>query len=356
MIPLYKPHMPELPELDSILHSGQLASGEYTKKYEEMLSAFIGVGKGLVFTTNSFEMSISVACSLLGIHAGDEVIASPMACLGSTQPYAVKEIQVRWADIDPATGTLCPDSVRANISSKTKAIVHNHFCGFPGYVDEINAIGCEYGIPVIDDGIECFGSEYKGKKAGNWGTDITVFSFSMVRFPNTIDGGAIIVKNKDLQAKTALIRDCGIDRSIFRDANGEISPACDIKLRGYSATMSNVNAYIGIRQMEEAESVLEKQRKQAKSWDSIFVERPEKVITRNEVYPNYWVYGVLSENKTDFISEFREKGYYASGVHINNNIYSLFNDHRDLKGVNEFYSKFVALPCGWWMEEKNKLL
>lgn len=173
MIPLYKPHMPELPELDDILHSGQLAYGIYAKQFEKALSDFIGIDS--IWTTNSFNMSIEVAISLLDICPNDEIIASPMACLASTQPYAVHGITVNWADIDPLTGTLDPDSVRNNISKKTKAIVHNHFCGYLGYVDEINAIGKEYGIPIIDDGIEAFGSEYKGNKLGNCGTDLTIF-------------------------------------------------------------------------------------------------------------------------------------------------------------------------------------
>lgn len=353
MIPLYKPHMPNLPELDNILHSGKLAYGEYTKKFENLIGEYIGVETEAVLATNSFNMGIAVATSLLDVHSGDEVIASPMACLASTQPFAAHEIVVHWADVDPATGTLCPDSVRKNITAKTKAIVHNHFCGYPGYVDEINEIGKKFGIPIIDDGIECFGSEYKGKKAGNWGTDITIFSFNAVRFPNTIDGGALVISNKELQKKAVLIRDCGIDRTRFRDDLGEINPNCDITLRGHSATMSNVNAYIGIKQMEVAEDVISRQRIQANRWKKYFEIRTEKVIDRKEILPNYWVFGILGNDKRNLIEEFRNQGWYASGVHINNNIYSLFKDNRELRGVNEFYSSFVALPCGWWIGDEN---
>ena len=124
---------------------------------------------------------------------------------------------------------------------------HNHFCGYPGFIDEINVIGKEYGISVIDDCIEAFGSEYKGRKLGNCGTDITIFSFNAVRIPNTIDGGAIIIHNKDLLKQAVLIRDCGIDRSIFRDELGEISPLCDITVTGNGNTHisdSGVRVYV----------------------------------------------------------------------------------------------------------------
>lgn len=353
MIPLYKPHIPELPELDMILHSGALAYGEYSRKFERNLSEFIG-GEKRVLVTNSFNMAIAVATSLLDIKAGDEVIASPMACLASTQPFAASGINVRWADVNPFTGTLCPDSVRKRITSSTKAIIHNHFCGYPGYIDEINAIGREFGIPVIDDGIEAFGSEYKGNRIGNCDTDFTIFSFNAVRIPNTIDGGAIVVKDEALLKKAEMIRDCGIDRSIFRDDIGEISPMCDITLTGHSATMSNVNAYIGSCQMKCMDNILETQKKQADIWKRELQERTDiEIMGRADINPNYWVFGVLAEDKRKTILEFRDMGWYASGVHINNNIYSIFGKQDVLPGVEDFYSHFVALPCGWWVQEEN---
>ncbi len=351
MIPLYKPHMPPLPELDDILHSGQLAYGKYAKAFERSLERFFGED-AYVLAANSFHMAISVAISLLEIHPSDEVIASPMACLASTQPFASQGIKVRWADIDPYTGTLNPDSVRKKIHVNTKAIIHNHFCGYPGYIDEINAIGKEYGIPVIDDGIECFGSEYKGRKIGNCGTDITIFSFNAVRIPNTVDGGAIIIKDPKLYRKAELIRDCGIDRKNFRDDLGEINAECDITLTGYSATMSDVNAYIGLQQMGSIKRILKAQRQQAAVWKKELEEKEDiKILQRREINPNYWVFGILAPDKRKCIQDYREKGWYASGVHLNNNVYSVFGKEETLPGVQEFYKHFVALPCGWWIGE-----
>ncbi len=351
MIPLYKPYMPEHTELDKILQSGQLAYGEYSKRFEKRIGDYIGNDK--VLATNSFSMAISVAISTLDICADDEIIASPMACLASTQPFATYGIKVNWADVDPQTGTLDPESVKNCIGKKTKAIMHNHFCGYPGYIDEINDIGKEYGIPVIDDGIEAFGSEYKRTQIGNCNTDITVFSFQPVRVPNTIDGGAVVFRDKELYSKAVLVRDCGIDRTVFRDDIGEISPKCDITLKGHSATMSNVNSYIGICQMDHVDGIIEKQRHVASLWKSVLAEQKYiKVLGREEIRPNYWVLGTYVDDKYKRICEFREKGWYASGVHINNNIYSVFGKYRYLKGVEEFKDHFMALPSGWWVGDE----
>jgi dTDP-4-amino-4,6-dideoxygalactose transaminase len=340
--------MPDVPLVDEILHSGQLAYGKYGREFERLLSEYIGVADLIV--TNTFNMAILVSLSTLGIKAGDSVIVSPMACLASTQPLLSMGIRVQWADVAPMTGTLSPDSVKSLMHTSPKAIIHNHFCGHVGFVDEINSIGSEYGVPVIDDCIEAFGSEYKGRRMGNVGTDITIFSFNPVRIPNTLDGGAIIFKDKNLYKKSILIRDAGIDRNRFRDELGEINPDCDIEIPGHSATPLELNCYIGIQQMKQVDKLIVKQRENAEKWNTLLMNldglRP---IKNTAVLPNYWVYGTLAENKRETILKFREKGFYASGVHINNNVYSVFGDQSFLPGVAEFYNHFVALPCGWWV-------
>jgi len=100
MVPLYKPYMPpELPELNVILHSGQLAYGIYGKHFEQKLSSFMGVNQ--LITVNSFNSAILVALLTLNIKPGDEIIASPMACLASNQPFKTMGANVILADVNP---------------------------------------------------------------------------------------------------------------------------------------------------------------------------------------------------------------------------------------------------------------
>jgi len=354
MVSLYKPHMPpKLPELDNILHSGALAYGKWGRKFEKILGDYIGNENVLV--VNSYNAAMLVTLTTLDIQAGDEVIASPMSCLASNQPFATQGIKVIWADIDPSTGTLNPDSLASKISKRTKAIFHNHHCGYPGYIDEINAIGKEHGLPVIDDGIEAFGAEYKGKRVGNLGTDITTFSFETVRMPNCISGGAVVFSNKEQFEKAKIIRDYGVNRNGFRDDLGEINPECDIFLPGYGVKISEINSYIGVKQMESIDDLIGHQRSIADKWkDWIKNEYPDCSILsdRLETNPNYWIFGILVLDKRKRIEEMREKGFYASGVHLNNNLYSVFGDKSELPGVSEFYSKFIALPSGWWVNSE----
>ncbi len=348
MIPLYKPYIPSLlPEIDNILHSGALSYGKWGHEFESKLSSFIGVDN--LLSTSSYATAIQLALTVIDLQQGDEVITSPMSCLASNMPLLTFGLKIVWADVHPNTGTLSPESVESKITSKTKLIFHNHYCGYIGYVDDINAIGRKYGIPVIDDCVEAFGSKYKDNYAGNLGTDVSIFSFQTVRLPNTIDGGAVAFKDKNLYDKALLMRDFGIRRNIFRDQYGEISKDCDIYMKGYGATMSEVNSYIGCCAMDDIDGLLNRQRENAKYWKNNF--GLTKTIERSDIEPNYWIYGILSDDKLNDLLSFRGKDYYASGVHLPNNYYSVFGDMPKLKGVEEFYDKFVALPCGWWMNE-----
>lgn len=349
MIPLFKPYMPqELPEIDSILHSGALAYGKWGHEFEKKIGKYIGNAQ--ILATNSFNAAYQVAVTTLGLQPDDEVIGSPMTCLASNQPFATQHVKVVWADIEPSTGMLDVEDVRKKITPRTKAILMNHFCGYVGYVDEVLTLAKEYGLFVIEDAIEGFGSEYKSKKVGNLGADVTVYSFQTVRLPNTIDGGAVSFKDKALYDKAILIRDYGIDRPHFRDDLKEISPLCDISIPGYGATPSEINSYVGCLQMDIVGELFDKQQQQAGKWSVLLDEKDVKPVSIVvDTKPNYWVYGVLADNKRVFMEEWRNKGYYASGVHLPNTYYSVFGNQPELKGVQEFYSKYVALPCGWWM-------
>lgn len=354
MIPLYKPFIPEqLPELDVILHSGALSYGKWGKLFEAAIKNFIGCEE-MPLVVNSFTAAIQVVLSTLNIKPGDEIIASPQCCLASTQPLVTFGAKVVWADIDPLKGTLDPDDVTKKITPKTRIIWHNHHCGYPGYIDEINDLARLNGIISIDDCIEAFGAEYKGSKLGNVGTDITVFSFQTVRLPNAIDGGGIIFRDQELYCKAVRTRDLGVNRPTFRDSLGEISSNSDVDTFGYGVTANELSSYIGCLQMNEIEALLKQQRSNASFRDE-YSNRTFEDIWSMKIetsLPNYWVYGLFVKDKAKMLQKFRELGYYASGVHLPNSYYSIFGQQDRLNGVEEFYKHFIALPCGWWFNNQ----
>lgn len=338
-----------MPELNGILHSGQLAYGKYSRQFEQSLADYIGIER--VVCTNSFNSAYLVLIRALGLKPGDEVIASPLCCLASSQPFAISGIKLIWADIDPTTGTLDPDSVRKELSPNTKAIVHNHFCGYVGYVNEIRSLASEKGLLLIDDASEAFGSEYNGYKAGKWGSDATIYSFQTVRLPNAIDGGGMSFKCQEHYEKACLLRDYGIDRRHFRDELGEISADCDISLASYGCLPSDVNSYIGLQCLKRTPVLLDRQRNNAEQLSLELSDDLSPLVSLPLTRPNYWIFGGLARDKKVLISEYHRKAEIGiSGVHLPNSFYSLFGKSTKLPGMEEFYEHFVAVPCGWWIE------
>lgn len=351
---LFKISMPSeiTEELIKVLYSGNLTSGEYVKKFEYCVSKYIG-NQNFV-AVNSYSSAASIVWDLIGLDYGDEVIASPMSCLASNQPIIMKKAVIKWTDIDPLVGSLDPTMIRKNITPKTKAILHYHWGGYPGHIDEILEIGREYGIPIVEDAIESFGSEYKGKKIGNTGADYSLFSFQTVRLPNTIDGGGLICKREADYQKAILLRDYGIDRLNFRDYLGEIKSNCDIFLPASGATLNEIGALIGYKSMDVIISLLKKQQENALS-NKLFLEQFKSIqhIGLKNTLPNYWIYTFLSNNRDNLLQEIREIGLYASKVHLRNDYYSVFGKFcPELKGVEKFNDETLSIPCGWWINNK----
>lgn len=250
LVPLYKVYTTELPEVLDIIQSGQYYSGKLVTIFEKKIGVYIGNPN--VLAVSSYNLAWFTSLQVLDLKFGDEIIVSPIACLASIQPLKAYGLSIKWVDVDPRTGTIDPFDLNNKISEKTKAIVHNHYCGYPGHIYEVNKIAKKYGIPVIDDGIEAFGSLYHNSKIGNIGSDITIFSFNSIRFPNTVEGAAIVFRNEDFLRKSRIISDLGVDRRTFRSYLGEINEKSDVNLVGYSAKMSEINAYIGIKQIGRA--------------------------------------------------------------------------------------------------------
>lgn len=334
-------------EINKILFSGQLTSGHNVRLFEKQLQDYIGNPYVLVTGNNNYASIIALALS--GLSKDDEVIASPIACLASNQPVLNFQAKIVWADIDPLTGSLDPDDVIKKITSKTKVILHYHWCGYLGYIDEVNQIGKDYGVVVIDDAIESFGSEYKGKKVGNLGTPITTFSFQTVRLPNSIDGGALAFSDEQTYQSALRMRDFGINRSNFRDSLGEISSKSDIISIGYNAIMNELNAYIGFKNMQKTPELIAKQCVNASFLNNQLIEADFPLQAQPNTKPNYWVYSLFSLNQQEAITKYRNLGLYASKVHLRNDYYSCFGKFNDtLLGAKEFAGKQLSIPSGWW--------
>lgn len=348
MIPLVKTNIADksqlMPALEKVLYSGYVAAGEASLKFEEELRKFIG--NPYLLTLNSGTSALHIALLILNVGPGDEIISTPMTAEPTNTVIAVTGAKVVWADVDPETGLISPSSIREKITSRTKAIMIVHYAGMVCDMDEINKISEEYNIPVIEDAAHAFGSKYKGKYIGT-NSRFTCYSFQAIKQLTTIDGGAIAFTNPEDMEEAKRLRWFGLDRSVPRLEN-------DIKRAGYKYEMNNVNSTIGSVQLKNYPEILKKYVTNGKYYDKELTGTSGVTLVpyyRN-TEPSYWLYTMKVDRRDDFIKMMADNDIVASPLHHRTDTHSVFADSKcELPGMEEFYSNFVHIPCGWWVDE-----
>jgi perosamine synthetase len=356
-IPLYKPFIPKLTNIDLVLNSGKLAYGKYGKELESRLGNYIG--NSLFLVTNNYSNAVLLALLTLGIKKGDKVVISPLICLATSQPISALGAEVVFCDVSLKNGGLDSQMLDDILSSqRISCVVLTHYAGIPADIEEVGKVCKIHGVPVIEDGSDAFGAKYQDKFIGNVGFDVSIFSFSAVRNPNLIDAGGISFHSRNLFERAYLIRDAGINRENFRNSIGEIDLSSDVYLPGISATLDELRSYIGLKQLEVLENLLE-----TNKMNSLEILSRIKKLNLNKKYliedfgvSNGWVLPIKSKHKNKLINLLKDSNITASSVHGNISNYSIYNNSMKMINSDIFLSHFLAIPCGWWIEDLNDFI
>src|SRR5262245_53828949 len=162
-IPLFKVHVPPrellLPRLESVLYSGQIGDGEIVKQFEAEFGRFIGNPRTLAVSSGT--AALHVALLLANAGRGDEVISTPMTAEPTSMAILHTGARLVWADVDPASGNMAPESLLERITPRTRAIVVVHYAGVPVRLREIIDIATRYGVAVIEDAAHALGASYE---------------------------------------------------------------------------------------------------------------------------------------------------------------------------------------------------
>lgn len=333
----------------AVLRSGQIASGPNVEAFRTALATTIG--NPSVVTTSDMSMAIAIALRLIGIGPGDEVIASPFACLSTNSPIALSGAQIRWADVDPATGALDVDDVRRLIGPATKAVVVYHLAGYPCLASELTALCGGAGIALIEDCNNALGATSNGRPVGKDG-DHAIYSFYPNRQVNGVEGGAIASRDPADTARAARLRRFGIDSTRFRGANGEIADNADVTEIGWSGSMSNLNAAVALAQIAALPDRLAATRANARRLERTFAALSGIMpfATLPGADPVYWGLMVRTARRDYLLAELKQAGVLASLLHQRNDRYSgVPAERRALPGVDEIERNVLAIPCGWWL-------
>ncbi len=351
MIPLVKTNLPPpeilMKELENIIYSGYIAEGEEVVKFELLLKKFFSNQNVLTF--NSGTSALHTALILAGVGPGDEVISTVLTAEPTNMAILHTGAKIVWADIDPSTGILSPESVRNRINEKTKAVVVVHYAGIPANIDAFTNIADEYNISVIEDAAHALGAEYKGKMIGNH-SPFVAFSFQAIKHLTTGDGGALIVNRPQDVNKARLIRWFGIDKNIPRDQN-------NITVIGYKYHMNNIAAAIGCIQMQFIEKKLSIHKENGIYFDTHLkgIDGIRLLDYYPDSLPSYWLYTMKVDRRDDFIHRLNDAGISASALHVRNDQHQVFGRSPEpLENADKFCNEYVHIPCGWWVDKHDR--
>lgn len=351
MIPLIKPFIPNrdllMPRLEQILYSGYIAEGEAVAEFEQKLSQLLCNPYSLVL--NSGTAALHIALTLIGVKQGDEVISTALTAEPTNTTIVLTGAKVVFADVDVNTGLISAESIEKNITDKTKAIIVVHYAGMVCDMDRINRISKQYNIPVIEDASHAFMSKYNGEYIGN-NSPYTCFSFQAIKHLTTVDGGLICLKNEKDYNRARKLRWFGLDKKIPRLDS-------DITEAGFKYHMNNVNATIGLVQLEQLEENVLKYIENGRFFDEQLqdVDGITLIPYSPNTSPSYWLYTMKVERREDFIKMMADNGVMVSPLHLRNDRHSVFNaSDAQLPNLDTFYTSFIHIPCGWWLSEEDK--
>lgn len=351
MIPLVKTNMPSrellMPELEKVLYSGYVAQGEQVELFERAFEKFIGSGQSL--SLNSGTAALHIALILAGVKENDEVISTALTAEPTNVSIKMMNAKIRYADIDSKTGQIDPKSIEANINDKTKAILLVDYAGIPVDVKSIHEISINYNLPVIHDCAHSMGAKFEGKNAGEH-FPYTIFSLQAIKHLTTVDGGILQIQNKEQYEKGKIIRWFGLDKNKTRLEN-------NIQYQGYKYHMNNVNAVIGLVQLNNIQTIIDKYIDNGKYFDEQL--KDIKDIELLEYYdnsePSYWLYTMKVERRDDFVKMMADNGVMASELHKRNDWHEYLNDFKQsMPNLDVFYKKMVHIPCGWWVSKGDR--
>jgi perosamine synthetase len=233
------------------------SSGPFVKRFEEQFAAWCGVRFGI--SANSGTSALHLALAALGVGPGDEVIVPSLTIIACANVVVLCGATPVLADVDPETGCISAEAAARCVTARTKAIMPVHLYGFPCNVAALPSRSPAGPIAVVEDAAEAIGTELSGKRAGALGT-VGAFSFFANKVVTTGEGGMAVTDDPDRALRLRRFRDQWFvpERRFFHP---------DI---GFSYRISNVQAALGVAQLERVSELVRARIDVAARYRSLF--------------------------------------------------------------------------------------
>ncbi|MBK9097302.1 MAG: LegC family aminotransferase [bacterium] len=336
--------------------------GKYVNQFEELTAKYTGAKHAVAVVNGT--VALQIALKLAGVSSDEEVITQPLTFVATANAISHCGAKPVFVDVDKDTLGMSPEKLNDWILKKTKhvkttslgetkwrrvnqstghsisAIVPVHTFGHPCRIDEIIEVANKYNIPVIEDAAESLGSTYKEKSTGTFGL-AGILSYNGNKTITTGGGGMIITDDEQFASKARHITTTAKIPHPYEFIHDEVA---------YNFRMPNINAAIGVSQMENIEFIINNKRSTALLYQEFFKDKDVDFISENKFSrANYWLNSILFKD-----NELRNKFLVNSN---SNNVQSrpawrlmtnlkMYSDcvRGDLSNAFELESRLVNLP------------
>ena len=263
----------------SVLKSDFITCGPKVEEMERSLEAYTGAKYAVAVCNGT--AALHCACIAAGIGPGDEVITTPLTFAASANCALYCGATPVFADIDPETYNIDPDSIRAHITPKTKAIIAVDFTGQAVKHKEIRDICEEFHLVFIEDAAHAIATKYDGKQVGSL-ADMTCFSFHPVKTITGGEGGAVTTNNEEYYKKLVLAHTHGIthDEAMMEEAPHEGPWYYEQINLGYNYRITDFQAALIVSQMSKLEMFAKRRKEIVKKYNEAFSNIPELIVQK----------------------------------------------------------------------------
>jgi dTDP-4-amino-4,6-dideoxygalactose transaminase len=360
-IPVFQPYLgPEVYEAAKrALDGGWIAIGQLTYSFEEELSDYLDLtasGRSLL-TLSSGTAALHSACVLAGLGSGDEVICPSFTFAACHQAITATGAELAFCDVEDESFGVDPESVRALIGERTKAIMAVHYAGIPCRIDAIHELAREHGLRVVEDAAHAFGSRSRGRLIGTFG-DLVCFSFGPVKIITSLEGGALVLPSSDDAQHVREIRLLGIDTDRALRTNTRMWDY-DVVRQGWRYHLGSMQASIGLAQLALIEAFIENRRSYCRWYSERFADIPEVTIPATDFSDLamfiYFIRLPDAETREELVAHMAARGIHT-GIHFQAaHEYSLYRSSRraDLTTTELLASQQLTLPLHSYMDEET---
>jgi len=286
-IPIYQPSLlgNEKKYVNECLDSTWISSkGKFVAEFEKKFVQLTDVRYATTVCNGT--VALHLALVALGIGPEDEVIVPTLTYISSANAIAYTGATPIFVDSLETTWQMDPDDVRRKITANTRAIMAVHLYGHPCEMDSLTQIAAEYGLFLIEDCAEAFGSRYKGRHVGGFG-DIATYSFFGNKTITTGEGGMVVTNDETLNDRVVHFKGQGLaqHRQYWHD------------VIGYNYRMTNICAAVGLAQLERSTEILEAKLTVAGWYSEELADVPVTLHQQiGDVKHSYWMCSILVDD------------------------------------------------------------